>query len=112
MSVLAPPASVVRLALPSIEDFIRRVFATAWFFPSLVATSWWRDAAANRFVGGAEFSQHLIALALDVVVPRAEVQQLLNVARFFGLTAVDEGTHVHLQLFPAGRVPQAVFRSV
>lgn len=70
--------------------------------PGLILTSYYRDPATNRQVGGARLSQHLVAVAGDFAGPPAERQHLAQHARQAGLIAVDEGTHLHLQLFPAG----------
>lgn len=60
-------------------------------------TSWWRSIARNANVGGDPNSQHLLALAVDIRSnrPTSTVQSL----RRAGLVAVDEGDHVHAQLF-------------
>jgi len=51
-------------------------------------------------------SQHLLGLAADLVTdfPEAVAQRLDAV----GLVAVDEGTHVHVQLLPPGLVGPVV----
>ena len=63
-------------------------------------TSWYRDAAHNRSVGGAPDSQHTLALAIDVVTrdPRA----FAVAAAAAGLQPIIERDHVHLQLLGAG----------
>lgn len=65
-------------------------------------TSWWRDRGTNEIHGGEEFSQHLIGLALDLDVQ--DPNRLIADLRREGLVVIDEGSHVHVQLFPAGVV--------
>lgn len=62
-------------------------------------TSWWRSWEHNREVGGAPESQHLVALAGDVLTSRP--QELAAAARSWGLVPVLSPGHVHVQLFPA-----------
>ena len=63
-------------------------------------TSWWRSARQNERVGGDAESQHLLGLALDLVSD--EPAELVASLREMGLTAVDEGDHVHVQALKAG----------
>jgi len=65
-------------------------------------TSWWRDRRNNEIHGGQEFSQHLVGLALDLDVQ--DTNRLIADLRREGLFVLDEGDHVHVQLFPAGVV--------
>ena len=65
-------------------------------------TSWYRDSSHNRSVGGNADSQHLLGFAVDLAGSRSQLQALARAARSAGLTAVDEGDHVHVQAFPAG----------
>lgn len=50
-------------------------------------------------------SQHPLGTAIDLGVrtatERARAQELARRWRSLGLTALDEGDHIHLQLFPA-----------
>lgn len=66
----------------------------------VTCTSWYRNPIENAAVGGDRFSQHQLAWAIDVVGPGAT--QFAKSARTFGLTAVVESDHVHVQLLPAG----------
>lgn len=75
--------------------------------PDAIPTSWWRSVEDNREEGGDPESQHLFGLAADIVVPSRVLAGVLGVARGLGLTAVNERTHVHLQLFPKGALARA-----
>lgn len=68
--------------------------------PGDYATSWWRDAATNRAVGGHPDSQHLLGLAFDIASP--DLNDLYRRLATTGLVAVREATHVHVQAWPAG----------
>jgi len=65
-------------------------------------SSWWRSRGSNARVGGNSESQHLVALAVDLVVP--DPARVVDKMNRLGLFAVDEGSHVHVQLLPAGTV--------
>lgn len=73
-------------------------------------TSWWRSPQHNRAVGGHPESQHIFALAIDVAGTRDQRRDIVTAARRVGLTAVDEGSHVHVQAFPAGALRRAGVR--
>jgi len=97
----APPASLLRSAwLPIIRIFVRRAI------PLLRAgtlTSWFRTPAMNRAVGGDPDSQHLFAIAWDIIPGFPGL--ITDEARESGLIAVPTGSpvqFVHVQLFPAG----------
>ena len=63
-------------------------------------TSWWRTVSRNRSVGGHPESQHLVGTAADACTSdnaRAARQLAQR-----GLIAIDEGDHVHFQVWPAG----------
>lgn len=105
-----PPDPIAREWYPLIVDFIRRVTSAFQQVPGfmLVPTSWYRDPAHNAAVGGDPYSQHQVALALDVQVEFSGISSSMarEVAAWFarrqGLTAVVEADHLHLQLLPAG----------
>jgi hypothetical protein len=63
-------------------------------------TSWYRNPAENKAVGGKQFSQHLVGWAVDVV--GEDQQAFAKRARIAGLTVVMGDTHTHVQLFPPG----------
>ncbi len=68
---------------------------------------WWKPAIQ---VGGQEASQHLIATAWDIAGP--DQYTYAARARKVGLTVLDEGDHIHVQLFRPGVVPQSVYDQV
>jgi hypothetical protein len=76
--------------------FVRRVHAAA--IPGGTLTSWYRDARRNLMCGGDPRSKHLRGLAIDY--QPAQGRRLLDAIalRRSGLTVVDEGTHLHVQL--------------
>ena len=72
---------------------------------NVTATSWWRGAATNADVGGAQFSQHLLGLALDLDGPDRLVarDRLSRLGLPVIFHAVPGGApHVHVQALPAG----------
>ena len=78
---------------------------------SLRISSWYRAPAENRAVGGVERSQHLLGLALDLVGPRFDLENVLVRMQALGWAGMLEsvGTsneHLHLQPFrPADLAP-------
>lgn len=99
----APPAALTRSDfIPLIIEFVRRILILLGWIPGLSVTSWFRTPGQNQEVGGDPESQHLFALAVDVDVPPGRVGVVLEAAHLLGMTAVNERTHVHIQLFPAG----------
>ncbi len=82
----------------TVVDFVLRLTTLRVHYPFSV-TSWYRTPERNVIVGGHPQSRHLLGLAVDVVVDDARrVPALLDDARRAGLTAVDEGDHVHIQV--------------
>jgi len=67
--------------------------------PGTGLSSWWRSPRENSRVGGATDSQHLWAAAADLVGDNRAITAAMRRA---GLVAVDSGTHVHVQAWPAG----------
>lgn len=67
---------------------------------NVTLTSWWRTPETNASVGGDPGSQHLCGTAIDVAGPDqvAAANRLLAA----GFHVVNEGTHVHAQVWPAG----------
>lgn len=102
MTVQAPPQAFVNFFWPELQEFLGRVNRTpgnVWF------TSWWRSWDENLAAGGSTnpLSQHLAGLAVDVVArPPSTPRGIVQAARASGLVAVDEGDHIHIQLWPRG----------
>jgi len=108
MALQTPPRELlVSVFQPLILGFFFRLFFVLQHAPGVVLTSWFRTFAENVAAGGDPESQHLFGLAADLDVPSGSVGRVLGVARGAGLTAVDERTHVHLQLFPKGALARA-----
>jgi len=85
---------------PYLRDFIRRVNAAPG---DAAVTSWIRTRAQNDRVGGDSASQHLIGTAADFVARGTTTHAALAASlRSVGLVVVDEGDHIHAQLFNAG----------
>jgi hypothetical protein len=103
-----PPAALLRHAV--LGPQIRRFVAQVNTLPSSLGrvTSWWRTPEANDSASGAEFSQHLLGLAFDVVTPKP--RELVALAQRAGLVAIfhnaGSGWHVHVQARPRGFVAQ------
>lgn len=103
MSQNPPPASIVHTIERASPGFWRAwngavsgAFRASGGFH---VTSWWRSGAFNREVGGSDFSQHLVGVALDVLPRTARVATALRAA---GFRVIDEGDHLHAQPWPAG----------
>ena len=66
-------------------------------------TSGCRSWAHNQQVGGAQYSQHLYGMAVDLAVipgyPNMNLDKIVKIARQWGLTPIKYGTHVHVQMF-------------
>ncbi len=105
MSVQIPPPPIIRALFPQLVDFITRVGA-ARVTPDLYLTSWYRDRERNIRVGGHPQSQHRLGLAIDVGGPMRDLELWLEEVRSVGLIGIDEGSHVHVQLLPAGQAGQ------
>lgn len=78
----------------------------------LKLTSWGRTRSRNRAVGGAARSQHLVWTAADFAGPKWAKDEARRRAKRAGLVALDEGDHLHLQLYRAGQIPESVFQAV
>lgn len=105
--IQAPPDAMLRAFEPIYREFLTRLGAVRRDAPDIQFTSWWRNDAFNRSVGGAFDSQHLAGFAVDLVASRPDVVQQL--ARQVGLIPVVEMDHVHIQLFPAGLLARIGF---
>jgi len=110
MSVEAPPPSIVLpLAqwVPGIwPAFIALANEGLVHGGATVITSWWRSPSDNRRVGGSPTSQHLMGLAFDAAGPSGSL--LAAALRAVGFVAVEEGSHVHAQAYPAGTLDPAL----
>jgi hypothetical protein len=108
VTVYGPPPDLLYRYFPLYSDAFWRFALLDRATPSR-CTSFYRDPEHNRQVGGAPRSQHLLGLAGDWVVPHEFRQHFLDVCTFLELTAVDEGSHIHVQRFEAGRLPANLF---
>ncbi len=92
------PSSLVRER--RYVSFCWGVFDLANLFPFSV-TSWWRTPTRHKALGDAvEASQHLAGTAVDLVFDQGTAPPpglFVAVAREYGLEAVWEGDHWHLE---------------
>lgn len=65
-------------------------------FRGMTITSWWRSFKKNQDVGGVGNSLHMIGLAWDIVPVTNENAEILRSA---GLKVINEGDHLHAQIF-------------
>jgi uncharacterized protein YcbK (DUF882 family) len=97
---------------PYVSAFVQRVRALPGPF---TVSSWGRTVSHNRAVGGAEQSQHLVWTAADLVpqgaMSMAELHDAAVASGNFGYV-LDEGDHVHVQLYRGGVLPPQLFRDV
>jgi len=106
MSLVVPPERVLRVTLLHVILFINRVsgaLRNTAGAERLRASSWYRDVESNRRAGGHPDSQHLLGLALDVTGPVEVLDRFLIELRGVRLIAIDELSHVHVQLLAAGQ---------
>lgn len=107
MALIAPPNDIVIANFANLVDFLQRAsLALQAIGGPYRVTSWYRDPRVNVKVGGEPFSQHLIGTALDIVPDDGDRAHLVEHAQDAGIIGIDEGTHVHLQLFAAGQGPR------
>ncbi len=112
MPVESPPFELVTRYWDFYQYLVPRLKFVEATFPTAIATSWYRSPARNLQVGGEPRSQHLLAFAADFGNLQAgERQRLVDLARHLGMVGVDEGDHVHLQMFPRGTIPASFFPS-
>jgi uncharacterized protein YcbK (DUF882 family) len=83
-------------------DAVGRFCARLWMlldeYPGSV-TSWLRSPAHHKAVGGLTNSLHLEGLAADIVLDNKTTMSAAAVyARSLGLYALNEGTHLHVEL--------------
>jgi len=109
--VRTPPQALLqhRIAGSAIRAFAGRFNAVRWPADARL-TSWWRTPEGNATAAGAEFSQHLLGLAADLVTSRP--REAVALAQRAGLVALyhnaGSGWHVHVQSRPRGYVQQLV----
>jgi hypothetical protein len=78
--------------------FARRVGMIADAYPISIS-SWWRSDACNKLKGGNERSFHLEGLGADILPDKeSDRVPIVKLAHDLGLDAVDEGTHIHVEL--------------
>jgi hypothetical protein len=107
MSYQWPPDWMLYRYLDYYRDFLDRLVWAIDPIGDAIVTSWFRDEVSNRAAGGHPFSQHRLAFAMDFVTERKS--ELATRCRRAGLIPVVEGSHIHVQAFPAGTVPQSLF---
>jgi hypothetical protein len=99
--------------VPYVNEFVNRVrYLGNW--AEFTVSSFGRTKTHNREVGGASSSQHLIWTAADLVPYDGDMAGLAELARETGAFGyvLNEGDHVHVQLFTASSVPAWVFDQV
>jgi len=70
---------------------------------SVSRTSYYRTLQKNRLEGGKPASQHLLGLAMDFV--GQDLDRLAERAVSQGFVALKERDHLHIQAYPAGKIP-------
>jgi len=90
----APPAAVSQAQS---NDFYGAMTPIVQQFGGQV-TSTTRSPEHNAAVGGVPNSQHIAGTAEDVVVPPAAKGGFIEAINNAGLQAIDEGTHIHVQV--------------
>jgi len=104
MSAQYPPREIVIHFYDDMLQFLRSIEA-AWYLSPFRVTSWWRSQNRNRSVGGHPYSQHLIGLAMDIQpIEGASLWSLEQALEDNNLRTVTYQTHVHAQLWPAGKL--------
>lgn len=98
--------------MPQVRYFAN-LAAPLFTYGPLSISSFGRTRSHNAAVGGAANSQHLVWTAADLVPLDGDMQGLEYAARQMGFGFVlNEGDHVHVQLYAAGQIPADVFRAV
>jgi len=115
--VVSPPEWIFNSGFrPFLIDLLQHAWSAAQIVP-FSASSWFRDPVTNERVGGNPFSQHLVGLAFDAVPAMAlsasrkpiySLADLRDALASQGFVAVNEGDHVHAQLWRAGRLKSLI----
>lgn len=95
--------------LPYVRRFLQLAYPIGEDL-DVTVTSWHRTRSHNAEVGGQPQSQHLVATAWDITGPDRWTYSAR--AKRAGLTTLDEGDHIHVQLFRAGVVPSWIYDQV
>lgn len=91
--------STVTSSNTTVLTFLGQIMGLCRKFDASV-TSWIRTPSRNRFVGGHPQSQHLTGTAVDLVLDDTrKTDQLIHAAQRLGMTPINEGDHIHIQLF-------------
>lgn len=99
---LAPPNDILQaLQFYPIYLFVDVRLAISQLPGNMRITSWYRTVAHNAAVGGVADSQHLIGTGMDIA-PRAVSKAMLLAQLHYDETVIDEGDHLHIQIWPAG----------
>jgi hypothetical protein len=100
--------------LPYVREFIGRV-QTLYNTVPFVVSSFGRTVSHNRAVGGASDSQHLTYTAADLVPTGGwtmdDLEASARESQLFAFV-LNEGDHVHVQLFRAGQIPPNYFAAI
>ena len=77
-------------------DFLELILLTCMKHKCSVS-SWIRTPKHNKKVGGSSNSQHMLGLAVDLVPDGTDWDPIVQDLRRFGLVAVIESDHIHVQ---------------
>lgn len=104
-----PPRSVLAVWRPEIVSAATALLQAveAWRGRARI-TSWWRSIDRNAIVKGADWSQHLVGLAFDLVVEEGDREALVALLEARGWTVLRYTDHLHLQWLPYGRLRELV----
>jgi len=111
VSLQSPPPELVQRYVEFYRALLPRLNFMWQEFPGAIPTSWYRSEARNLEVGGAPYSQHRLAWAVDWKAPPGRNREMVRLAQDLGMVGVDEGDHVHVQMYPAGIIPKTFFET-